>query len=977
MKKKILFCTLTSAMLLGISSCGISKLNVKFETNGGTLVGPVSEVKEGQEVTLPKASKTGYTFTGWFLDEGLTQKIDNLTYTFTEDVTLYAGYSINQYSLTFTYYYDEGFSQSNMILVDYGTAVKLEDYSLGEINFDFVKWVDEKTNNEYTSKDEYVVKEDSKLKGTFKKSDTEYVLNEDSKSYSLNSIGEFAGTTYEVPTSYRGLPVTGINANTFNDAINITSLKVGENIKSIDFGAFSSLINLKTLEVPFIGAALEDSGILGHFFGESTFTLQGDKIPETLENLIITKQEVINSNALYNAKSLKSVEFKNAKKILKSTFEYCPNVEKLVLNEGLEVIESSGLKGLKSLTELNIPSTVKTIENYAFSGLPLTTLKLPKALENFGSKYDISTLKAFEISDENANFKVVDGVLYDKTGSTVVAYPQAKEGETFKLLDSVTKVGNAAFYMSNIKSVDLNKVVNLGEESFRYSKLESVVLPETLLNIGKTSFSGCPALTSVTFAESLVEGDKLTLRNFAFSSSPKLASIVLPAYITDIPEYFLSGDSSITELKINGSIKSIGKYAFSDINVSNVAVKFQDAATIGDRIFNGSTVNVFEISFDEGVTNMPTFTGDLMFGDSVPTIKVEDNAQREKLKEAWPTLSPHIQGQILSCFTVDGTTLKGYTETADSTVITEIPENVTTLAAGCLSAKATTIRHLVLPESVTTIERGFIEGGKLENLLSIELKHKDLSKISADSLKNLNGSSIHATIIVDDSIDISSVQDQFKYSTMAKVTVVHSSDVVKNDNSLLSKDGTIMYKAYAKDNTFVVPETVKTIGVNCFYESNIQTVDLKNVERIEENGFAFSTITTVESNKLSYIGPGAFQYCEKLTSVKLIGGNTVIDECGFSDGGQITKIVISGVSEIKYGAFMSAFGSDATCVVPKTISKIDCEAFEDSGLATLTFENTEVEVIAKITYSEDDFSSSEDAFNEFRDYYADEIIFAE
>ncbi len=74
---------------------------------------------------------------------------------------------------------------------------------------------------------------------------------------------------------------------------------------------------------------------------------------------------------------------------------------------------------------------------------------------------------------------------------------------------------------------------------------------------------------------------------------------------------------------------------------------------------------------------------------------------------------------------------------------------------------------------------------------------------------------------------------------------------------------------------------------------------------------------------------------------------------------------------------MSAFGSDATCVVPKTISKIDCEAFEDSGLATLTFENTEVEVIAKITYSEDDFSSSEDAFNEFRDYYADEIIFAE
>ena len=59
MKEKILFCTLTRAMLLDVSSCGTSKLNVKFETNGGTLVGSVSEVKEGQEVTLPKASKTG------------------------------------------------------------------------------------------------------------------------------------------------------------------------------------------------------------------------------------------------------------------------------------------------------------------------------------------------------------------------------------------------------------------------------------------------------------------------------------------------------------------------------------------------------------------------------------------------------------------------------------------------------------------------------------------------------------------------------------------------------------------------------------------------------------------------------------------------------------------------------------------------------------------------------------------------------
>ncbi len=76
------------------------KHTISFETNDGSNISPILRY-EGASITPPSEPiKIGYTFTGWYSDEQLTQ-----TYTFDKmpgkGFTLYAGWSANTYTVTF------------------------------------------------------------------------------------------------------------------------------------------------------------------------------------------------------------------------------------------------------------------------------------------------------------------------------------------------------------------------------------------------------------------------------------------------------------------------------------------------------------------------------------------------------------------------------------------------------------------------------------------------------------------------------------------------------------------------------------------------------------------------------------------------------------------------------------------------------------------------------------------------------------
>ena len=75
-----------------------------FDSNGGSDVTPVTDIAEGATVTEPSApSKTGYTFDGWYEQSDFSETAwdfatDKMP---AKDVTLYAKWTVNSYTVTF------------------------------------------------------------------------------------------------------------------------------------------------------------------------------------------------------------------------------------------------------------------------------------------------------------------------------------------------------------------------------------------------------------------------------------------------------------------------------------------------------------------------------------------------------------------------------------------------------------------------------------------------------------------------------------------------------------------------------------------------------------------------------------------------------------------------------------------------------------------------------------------------------------
>src|SRR5690554_3839593 len=99
----ILFIILT-VVICGLLACEEKKFAISFEANGGETCQPiVTSGKHG--LSLPTPQKDGYSFDGWFFDDGEWEKpLKSDTYSkkkLEEDVTVYAKWNFIGYRVEF------------------------------------------------------------------------------------------------------------------------------------------------------------------------------------------------------------------------------------------------------------------------------------------------------------------------------------------------------------------------------------------------------------------------------------------------------------------------------------------------------------------------------------------------------------------------------------------------------------------------------------------------------------------------------------------------------------------------------------------------------------------------------------------------------------------------------------------------------------------------------------------------------------
>ncbi|MBQ2661595.1 MAG: leucine-rich repeat protein [Clostridia bacterium] len=195
----------------------------------------------------------------------------------------------------------------------------------------------------------------------------------------------------------------------------------------------------------------------------------------------------------------------------------------ITMPSSIETIGMMAFSKCEKLTQMVIPDSVVSIGASTFAGCyALKEVVIGSSLSSFGSfwTFNCYALDTITVSEANPNFTSVDGVVYNKDVTKLVAFPPAKTG-AFTFPGTVSSMDSSAMSGTLITSVTLPAAMTSIPSSAFAScpNLTAIIFPDTLTEIGSSAFSSCTALETVRLPASLT-----TLGASAFAKCEKLKS---------------------------------------------------------------------------------------------------------------------------------------------------------------------------------------------------------------------------------------------------------------------------------------------------------------------------------------------------------------------------------------------------------------------------------------------------------------------
>ena len=285
------------------------------------------------------------------------------------------------------------------------------------------------------------------------------------------------------------------------------------------------------------------------------------EIPAVIDGIAVTS---IGANAFQSCNSLTSVTIPNSVTTIgDAAFNNIVSLKSLIISNNVKIIPYSMCWYCTSLTSVTIPSGVTTITSGAFGGCgSLTVVTIPDSVTRIdpGVFFYCWSLNAFVVDANNPNYRSVDGVLYDKTITTLVQCPQEKAG-AFTIPNTVTTIGNGAFnYCTDLNSITIPSSVTTIEDWAFYvcNSLTSMTIPSSVTTIATYAFCACTSLTTVTISEGVT-----SIGFYMFGGCTSLTSITIPNSVTTIGEYAFYQCTSLISVTIPNSVTTIGGAAFA------------------------------------------------------------------------------------------------------------------------------------------------------------------------------------------------------------------------------------------------------------------------------------------------------------------------------------------------------------------------------------------------------------------------------
>ena len=258
-----------------------------------------------------------------------------------------------------------------------------------------------------------------------------------------------------------------------------------------------------------MGAAVFTDGDILPDFGYHT-QLESIILPQGIKSIV---EENDFDSALSNSQRLHTVVFPESIKSL-GGLDGCTKLKNVVFPDTVEVIYSDAFFYCESLKSFCIPASVKEIQYSAFAH---------------------SGIEAFEIDEQNPYYTVVNGVLFTKDLTELVAFPPKSDKKEYTIPSTTKIIGAGAFLGSELRYINIpDSVTRIEGCAFEDSKLRSLEMPDSVTEIGHLLFRCCNNLEHLKLSNSLTDIPEQTISNCEKLKTITIPSSVKKMHITNI-----------------------------------------------------------------------------------------------------------------------------------------------------------------------------------------------------------------------------------------------------------------------------------------------------------------------------------------------------------------------------------------------------------------------------------------------------------
>ena len=919
---------------------------ITYKLDGGKTENITEYSIETGEFSLSAPTRAGYTFTGWS-GSNLTGE-DNLTVTIADGtygaLSFVAHWQANENTLVFDANGGVGSMENQNGFTDFSLTLNANKFT--RKGYDFDGWSTIKDGEkQYADKSVYVMGTSSTntLYAVWTPHLNTLILNGNgSTSGSMNNMGIHSGETKALDkNTYEKQGYTFIgwaetaNGNVVytdceNYAMGVESTvtlyavwKANEYTISMNPQNDSSVTTQKvtydksyTLSVPtrvgytFDGWFTEVGGN-----GTKLTDAEGNSIANwtVADNITVYAKWLGTEGLVYTANGSEYIVSGVSDKTI--TEAYIPEYYNGKL---VTAIGENAFSGCDKLSAVFMENTIETIGKGAFSGCSaLTRLVVPFVGESRTATQEKGLLTYWFGQDGVENTEEIYQYYLDADGFDVAVSAYVPSSlNSISLTDTDRIPFGAIAYMSMLTEVNLGNIVNIenrafeyangftkielpdtlgviGNSAFAHTALRSIVIPNSVTEIGTDILQGCAELTNVTIPfvgksitatgteaylgylfgnksfSGMVEAkqngtsfyipEKLlsvtvtmssSISEYAFSNIKSLKTVTLPEGLTAIESYLFYGCSNLEGIVLPDSVLSVGNYAFYDCSKID-AVEMDKVEEIGDYAFQSCSLLKL-----------------VSFGTSVKTI-------------------------------------------------------------GTYAFSGTKLRTVDLPSTIESIGAYAFSGSG--DLRTIIVRNTNVALTYTTSM--FGGCSTYVKVFVSDSL-LASYKS--KWSTLNSANIYSLSTIKTNGMAI---DGNVLIQYFGANESITIPSSVNRILPYAFYGcQDLRSILIPgSVETIGD--YAIYNCTSLESVRLlpgvKYISTYAFANCANLSSVSLPNTILTIGTYGFSNCTSLTVITLPNkLSTIDSYAFNNV--QIKTIIVPISVTSIGVGAFQGCPLESIT-----------------------------------------